>query len=450
MAIKIASNFETGASEPLDKRQVVSVYADLASITTAYDGLEVWVVSELRKYRYTQNEWVKCNDRGDYLKQVDLTTYQGTETGEIVQHVGATTQDYTHGYIYEFTQGSTETKEYTTLVQFEATDFQQMRDGVGTYAEVFSEYFPQGINTKLYKTDLSVPVYSGSHNLYIFTDHIQAGDIMMEDNSVWKIESSTDTDDPEEFVQFSTSNPAVLGEDETAILTIQKKNIINNTYQASPIYQTGDGKYVLCGQSGIGGMVLLDETLAPITCVEGYDQRTYDGEEYATWETETITTPSSWTRIDVQPTPLIETDRIESTNKLQSVIATDDNIQAGHYADTTATNAALLLGNGTSSTPHNALVVDWNGNLTASGNITDGQGNTLADLPTKATLGDVLVDGKVVLWDATNQCLVTATTDQLRNLLMWIGTETELRTLKQNDTLEEGKLYATLDNTYFS
>jgi hypothetical protein len=95
-------------------------------------------------------------------------------------------------------------------------------------------------------------------------------------------------------------------------------------------------------------------------------------------------------------------------------------------------------------------VVDWNGNLTASGNVTDGQGNTLADLPTKATLGDVLVDGKVVLWNAATQSLVTATTDQLRNLLMWIGTEAELRTLQQNDTLEEGKLYATLDDTYFS
>jgi hypothetical protein len=33
---------------------------------------------------------------------------------------------------------------------------------------------------------------------------------------------------------------------------------------------------------------------------------------------------------------------------------------------------------------------------------------------------------------------------------MWIGTETELRTLQQEDSLEEGKLYATLDNTYFS
>lgn len=66
------------------------------------------------------------------------------------------------------------------------------------------------------------------------------------------------------------------------------------------------------------------------------------------------------------------------------------------------------------------------------------------------SLADVLVDGKVIIWNNTTQKLETATTDQLRNLLMWIGTEDELRTLVQNSGLEEGKLYATLDNSYFS
>lgn len=66
------------------------------------------------------------------------------------------------------------------------------------------------------------------------------------------------------------------------------------------------------------------------------------------------------------------------------------------------------------------------------------------------SLADILVDGKVILWNNTTQKLVTATTDQLRNLLMWIGTEDELRTLVSNSGLEEGKLYATLDNSYSS
>jgi hypothetical protein len=66
------------------------------------------------------------------------------------------------------------------------------------------------------------------------------------------------------------------------------------------------------------------------------------------------------------------------------------------------------------------------------------------------SLADVLVDGKVIIWNNTTQKLETATTEQLRNLLMWIGTESELRTLVSNSGLEEGKLYATLDNSYFS
>lgn len=39
------------------------------------------------------------------LKQVDLTTYQGTTNGEIVQHRGTTTANYTDGYVYQYTAG---------------------------------------------------------------------------------------------------------------------------------------------------------------------------------------------------------------------------------------------------------------------------------------------------------------------------------------------------------
>lgn len=49
------------------------------------------------------------------LKQVDLTTYQGTD-GEIVQHTGATTEDYVNGWNYKFTAGqSTSTAACGTL-----------------------------------------------------------------------------------------------------------------------------------------------------------------------------------------------------------------------------------------------------------------------------------------------------------------------------------------------
>ena len=65
------------------------------------------------------------------------------------------------------------------------------------------------------------------------------------------------------------------------------------------------------------------------------------------------------------------------------------------------------------------------------------------------SLADILVDGKVIIWNATTQKLETATTEQLTELLLWAGTETELRTLKENNELEEGKLYATYDNVEF-
>lgn len=65
------------------------------------------------------------------------------------------------------------------------------------------------------------------------------------------------------------------------------------------------------------------------------------------------------------------------------------------------------------------------------------------------SLADVLVDGKVIIWNNTTQKLETATTEQLTELLLWAGTETELRELKENDGLEEGKLYATYDNVEF-
>ena len=77
---------------------------------------------------------------------------------------------------------------------------------------------------------------------------------------------------------------------------------------------------------------------------------------------------------------------------------------------------------------------------------------TTSDLANDANFGslaDILVDGKVILWNATTQKLETATTEQLTELLLWAGTETELRELKENDELEEGKLYAIYDDVEF-
>ena len=45
---------------------------------------------------------------GNALKQVDLSTYSGGTNGEIVQHVGETTADYTNGYTYQCAAGEAE------------------------------------------------------------------------------------------------------------------------------------------------------------------------------------------------------------------------------------------------------------------------------------------------------------------------------------------------------
>ena len=45
----------------------------------------------------------------------------------------------------------------------------------------------------------------------------------------------------------------------------------------------------------------------------------------------------------------------------------------------TADTYAVIVGNGSSGTPSNALTVDWSGNVEAAGDVTDGAGNTLSN-----------------------------------------------------------------------
>lgn len=52
---------------------------------------------------------------GNGLKQVDLTTYADGVEGEIVQHIGNTTDEYTHGYIYKLSPGKIVRYEDVTI-----------------------------------------------------------------------------------------------------------------------------------------------------------------------------------------------------------------------------------------------------------------------------------------------------------------------------------------------
>lgn len=129
-------------------------------------------------------------------------------------------------------------------------------------------------------------------------------------------------------------------------------------------------------------------------------------------------------------------------NGVQSVEVTEQSIKLGHYVKDEE-NLALALGNGTSDNHHNAMAVDWNGNMKTSGNITDGEGNVLAK---KATLTDLVVDGRVLVYSSANNGLISLTTEELRNLLMWVGTEAELDALPDSEIVE-GRIYSTYDGT---
>lgn len=126
---------------------------------------------------------------------------------------------------------------------------------------------------------------------------------------------------------------------------------------------------------------------------------------------------------------------------VQSVEVTETNIKLGHYAKDEE-NLAMAMGNGTSDAPNNAMSVDWNGNMKTSGDITDGEGNILAK---KVTLSDLAVNGRVTFLDNNGE-LTTLTIEELRNLLMWVGTEAELDSLPDSEIVE-GRIYSTFDGT---
>lgn len=66
----------------------------------------------------------------------------------------------------------------------------------------------------------------------------------------------------------------------------------------------------------------------------------------------------------------------------------------GKYNANKSTNA-FEIGNGTSASARsNALEVDWDGNLTASGDVTDGSGNKLSEKANKSALATVATSGK--------------------------------------------------------
>ncbi len=58
MAIAVSTNFNLGASMPLDSRAVAKSFSDLANIETKYVGMHVYVTNEGAEYTYTGTAWV--------------------------------------------------------------------------------------------------------------------------------------------------------------------------------------------------------------------------------------------------------------------------------------------------------------------------------------------------------------------------------------------------------
>ena len=117
------------------------------------------------------------------LKQVDLTTYQGTD-GEIVQHTGATTAKYVNGWNYKFTQGGTlPSDEFCVKLQGAITQYQQDVDIAALI----------GDDRIFLDSDEHITFYNDAYaSLYIGSKTAPAiGDSILGDNSndaIWEVE----------------------------------------------------------------------------------------------------------------------------------------------------------------------------------------------------------------------------------------------------------------------
>ena len=91
MAINTATNFSVGANLPIDERQVVSSYADLASLLV-YEGLLTYVKNEKCLYIYKDNSWVKY-EQDINLDAYALKTEIPTKTSELTNDSSFATTD---------------------------------------------------------------------------------------------------------------------------------------------------------------------------------------------------------------------------------------------------------------------------------------------------------------------------------------------------------------------
>ena len=84
MSIPLGSNFYLGSDLPLDDRVQKTTFSDLNTVHNKYDGLEVWLVTDQKKYRYQSGTWIQCYsptlDEFNAHKHSILHSPDGTKT----------------------------------------------------------------------------------------------------------------------------------------------------------------------------------------------------------------------------------------------------------------------------------------------------------------------------------------------------------------------------------
>lgn len=154
------------------------------------------------------------------LKQVDLTTYQGAD-GEIVQHIGETTSQYTHGYVYKATVVETTIPAQTTYYTVSDASGELAKLGVpdGTYYQVETVEDEVTSNFVWHTWDLStsesgstlgtVCVYDAQVGSYI-EEFTEIGSYVLWNDKFLKITSIRGLNERGGLVQGTSSNNSVL------------------------------------------------------------------------------------------------------------------------------------------------------------------------------------------------------------------------------------------------
>ena len=144
MSIKIADNFEYLGRKPFDSRLVFSNIAEMKNIAEAsvYDGCFAYVTSEKKYYTYdssndvdlTLGKWREFEAGGATIQYEELPQPSEEWESKIIQYIGLTSVNYTHGYFYECVEDSENPGSYI----WAQTDTQPSGGGSGSLSKAIT------------------------------------------------------------------------------------------------------------------------------------------------------------------------------------------------------------------------------------------------------------------------------------------------------------------------